>query len=153
MSTYRSFKVGAMQAVLKATDAGLIAAASVYQGEMKDRLGQGFPHVPAAPDYVPGKYVTGHSARSVVVADPEWVGDDRVIKVGTNLMYNLYWELGWSPAAIREVAHLPEGTYRSEVWLPTFLEMREEMRQAFAVAAQAYMARRVEPNIINEAAD
>lgn len=150
---YRSFTVGAMQRVLEATDAGLVAAASVYQTEMKDRLGQGFPHAPAAPGYFPGKYVTGHSARSVVVASPEWDGGNRVIRVGTNLMYNLYWELGWSPAPIREVAFLPEGTYRSEVWLPTFFETREQQMQAFVVAAQAAMQGAAGPMIQNEAAD
>lgn len=41
-----------------------------------------------------GDFVTGNSINHVTVAPPEETADGMQVRVGTDLKYNLYWELG-----------------------------------------------------------
>lgn len=69
----------------RGVDSGLVAAAYVYRNEMVRRLMRG---------YTSGNFVTPHVARTVQVSPLLDVEGNRVVLVGTNVMYALYWEAG-----------------------------------------------------------
>lgn len=75
--------------------------------------------------YTSGAFVTGRVMNSVTISPVlELGGGVMGIKVGTNVMYALYWELGhWN---------LFTGKYeRVEVWRPALFSSRKEVREAF----------------------
>lgn len=101
--------------LLRAVDAGLIAAATLYAGEVTRRLKQG---------YTSGDFVTGNVASSVTIGTPEWRDGKRWIAVGTNNEYALYWELGHLNVFIVDWV-------RKEVWVPTLNELAPQLRAVF----------------------
>jgi hypothetical protein len=75
--------------------------------------------------YTSGAFVTGRVMNSVTIS-PVFELEENVlaIKVGTNVMYALYWELGHF--------NLFTGKYeRVEVWRPALFDSRQEVREAF----------------------
>jgi hypothetical protein len=82
---------------------GLTAAAEIYHGALRRKLLRG---------YTTGKFVTGTVAASVQIAAPSVDADEWNLRVGTNLMYALYWEMGHHNV----FTHRYE---REQVWLET----------------------------------
>lgn len=66
-------------------DQGLVAAAYVYRNAVVTKLSRG---------YTSGAFVTPHVALTVGVSAAMDVDGRRVVLVGTNVMYALYWEMG-----------------------------------------------------------
>jgi hypothetical protein len=116
MSTYRSRSTEVRRRFLDATDGGLIAQATVYQNAVKRELAGGFTS---------GDFVTGNLLNSVTRTDPRWEGLARAIRVGTNVMYAVFWELGHYNIFSRRYE-------RVEIWFPKMSETAAAQRAAFA---------------------
>ena len=102
----------------KAVQAGLVAAAEIYAGAVKEKLIHG---------YTSGDFVTGAAAASVNVSEPFQDAEGWGIRVGSNLEYTLFWEMGHF--------NLFTGKYeRVEHWRETLEEQQDAMRAAFTVA-------------------
>jgi hypothetical protein len=107
----------------RAVDAGLVAAAYVLTNAVKQQLRGG---------YTSGDFVTGRSVNAVTRSEPTIINGVRVIRVGTNLLYNLYWELGFTSAW--------DGKYhRVEKWRPAFVESQQEQSEAFGASYKRAM--------------
>lgn len=101
--------------------AGLIAAAELYVGAMREELQHG---------YTSGDFVTGHVANSVSRTTPVVTGEGIEIAVGTDVDYALAWELGHQ--------NLFTGKHeRVEKWVPKMVEMRDELVAAVAAEIKA----------------
>lgn len=117
----------------RARDAGLIAAAHVVINRVKDGLRGG---------YKTGAFVTGNVMSSVTRTDPVDENGVRVIRVGTDVNYALFWELGHE--------NLFTGKFeRKEVWVPALVETAQEQALAFARTFARFMTQRP----VSEAAD
>lgn len=114
-------------------DRGLIAAAEVVRQTVSSELRLG---------YTTGEWVTPHVALTVTYGSPENQGTVRVIRVGTNVMYALYWEVGFHMRLW--VWRTPDGRWHSrpgptkfmrrEIWVPAlnatrFLQAAEFTKQ------------------------
>ena len=142
---YRSNLLNVDRTIQEATEDGLIAAANVIRNAVIMRLRGG---------YTSGDYVTGTSIRAVTVTPVFTLGGVPSIRVGTDLMYNLYWELGWRPASGHYVlnpetwknvliqASGPRRVMRVEIWRPAFQETQTGQQRAFARAFQRRMSKR-----------
>lgn len=135
--------------IREASRKGLIASAQVYVNAVKKDLRGG---------YTSGLYVTGNVINSVTRTEadpspggtyqddsgehttptvaPESTGDGLEIVVGTNVMYALYWELGWSPRNEHDIAGLAGGelaapSYRVPIWHPQLIAQSPAMQRAF----------------------
>lgn len=108
-------------ALQPAQDAGLRAAAYVYRNAVVAKLIKG---------YTTGAFVTGTSANSVTITEP-FASDNggRAIRVGTNVLYDLYWELGHENLFTRKYE-------RVEYWGPSLAETADEQRSAFIASAR-----------------
>lgn len=98
----------------RAQKSGLIAAAEVYSGEMREQLQRGFTS---------GAFVTGNLANSVARGEPEAVEGGYSIPVGStqvNPPYGLYWEVGHQNLFTRKFE-------RQERWVPTMVRMRDQL--------------------------
>ncbi len=95
--------------------AGLIAAANVLVNQVKRNLKGG---------YTSGDFVTGLSLNSVTKSEPVRDGNEWSITVGTNLLYNLYWELGHHNIFTRKYE-------RVEKWRPALMDSKDAMSAAF----------------------
>jgi hypothetical protein len=108
----------------RAIKAGLIAAAETYMAPVKDKLQRGFTS---------GDYTTGNLANSVARGEPEVTGDGAEIQVGSTQVdppYGLYWEVGHF--------NIFTGKHeRVEVWVPTMVEMRQELVNVTAAEIRA----------------
>lgn len=113
---------------------GLIAAAEVLKNEVKSGLRGG---------YTSGDYVTGNVMNSVTRSEPEITPSQGEIKVGTNVKYALFWELGfWKWPAyfskqLQRWVSVPgvrnQRTYhRKEVWMPALTSSADRLRAAYA---------------------
>ena len=107
----------------RACQAGLVAAAELYSGAIKDKLQHG---------YTSGDFVTGNAAASVNTTPPFEDDGGWAIKVGTNEMYLLFWETGHINLFTRKYE-------RVEHWRAAMEEQGEAMRSAFAAAYQGIM--------------
>jgi hypothetical protein len=107
-----------------ATVAGLTALAYAYANAIKEALIQG---------YTSGEFVTGAAANSVTVSDT-FAGDsgEPAISVGTDLMYPLYWELGFYSIFSRKFEHV-------EIWGPLRDQMAPELAEIFNETVLAYV--------------
>jgi hypothetical protein len=103
----------------RAIKAGLIAAAELYAGDMRERLHEGFTS---------GDFVTGNLANSVQRGDPTQKGDGWEIPVGstqTNPPYALYWELGHINLFVKTGGGSVMGGYvRIPTWEPMMVKNR-----------------------------
>jgi hypothetical protein len=122
MATWRSADFGAR--LDEAVGAGLVAAAEVVREHVSDRLAEG---------YTSGDFVTGASAEAVAVSGPDPEDDGLVVRIGTPILYNLFWELGHRNIFTRRYE-------RVEVWVPLFLETTALQEQAFRAAFAERMA-------------
>lgn len=98
------------------TPKALTAAAMVLQNEVKQRLRGG---------YTTGDFVTGLSMNSVTASAPVKAGGVWSIQVGTNVTYNLFWEIGHHNLFTRKYEHVPK-------WVPAFEAKRDEMAAVYA---------------------
>jgi hypothetical protein len=79
------------------------------------------------------------------LAEPVDTTDGVEIVVGTNVMYALYWELGWSPRSDRAIAALAGGelaapSFRVPIWVPQIAAQSSAMNRAFERVYQRRMA-------------
>lgn len=108
---------------------GLVAAAQVVKQTVSSELRLG---------YTTGKYVTPHVALSVAATEPERAGAKWRIQVGTNVMYALYWELGFHLVAWGK----PTGRFmRREIWVPALHATRNLQASEFAKIVKRVLTR------------
>lgn len=124
MSSYRSRSAELAARFAGAVDAGLVAAGETFKTEVKRQL---------APGYTSGAFVTGHVLGSVTRTEPSTVGGVRVLHVGTNVDYAMYWELGHQNLFMRRFA-------QKEVWGPAIQSTRDAQLDAFRRAFASAMA-------------
>lgn len=108
----------------QARDAGLIAMAEVVKTEVKLGLRGG---------YTSGAFVTGHVWNSVTRTDPVDENGVRVIRVGSDVSYALYWELGHLNLFTKKFE-------RKEVWVPALYRTAPAQAAAFARVFERVMA-------------
>lgn len=120
--SYQSNLPAVVARLRRARSAGLIAAATVLINAVKRGLQGG---------YTSGDFVTGASINAVTRSEPDLVNGE--ILVGTNLMYNLFWELGHFNLFTRRFE-------RVEVWYPAMTSNREQIQAAYARAYAREMA-------------
>lgn len=125
MATWHS-NIPAVQAALREGQAlGLIAAAQVVVNAVKRGLRGG---------YTSGDFVTGNSINHVTKGPVEQDAAGAFIRVGTSLLYNLYWELGHH--------NLFSGRYeRRPLWIPSLLDTRAAQGRAYAAQMKAALAK------------
>lgn len=123
MSAYRSRSAQLARQFATAVDAGLIATGEVYKTEVKRQL---------APGYTSGAFVTGRVLGSVTRTEPSTVGGVRVLHVGTNVDYAMYWELGHQNLFMRRFA-------QKEIWGPSITATRDAQLDAFRRAFASAM--------------
>jgi hypothetical protein len=124
MAKWTSNTPAVLAALREGNRRGLLAAAMVYKNRVKRDLAGG---------YTSGDFVTGTSVNHVTNTLPIVTPAGGRIVVGTNLMYNLYWELGHH--------NLFTGHYeRVRIWVPALVEERLAMLSAFAIQMQASLA-------------
>lgn len=104
------------QRYVEAQRKGLLAAAYVGRNAVVKALRGG---------YTSGDFVTGHSVNAVTIGEPVWNGSGWEVAVGTNLLYNLFWELGHMNIFLRHYV-------RVEKWRPAALDSRLEAIEAFS---------------------
>lgn len=124
MSSYRSRSAELAQRFAGAVDAGLVAAGETFKTEVKRQL---------APGYTSGAFVTGHVLGSVTRTAPSTIGGVRVLHVGTNVDYAMFWELGHENLFMRRFA-------QKLVWGPAITSTLEAQRAAFDEAFRRAMA-------------
>lgn len=101
----------------RAIQAGLIAAAELYMGVVRERLLKG---------YTSGAFVTGNVAGSVDKDGPHRGPDGWEIAIGSNVDYALYWEVGHINLFLLHTGVMG-GYARIPIWEPTMAEMRDEL--------------------------
>ena len=108
-----------LNALKSAAREGLNEAAQIYTNNMKRALRGGFTS---------GDFVTGNLMNSVTRTSVTENGNDLEVKVGTNVPYAVYWEVGHHNIYTRKFE-------REERWRPTLLSsmasMRDAIRNAF----------------------
>lgn len=126
-----------------AVDAGLIAAASVVVNEAKKNTRGAVFAVPDSPRH----HVTGNLQNSITRSEPEGSADARSIRIGTNVDYGLFWEVGWHPAFGHRVANPatgrqtliqhegPRRLLRNEWLRPALMNHLDDVQAAFARTA------------------
>jgi hypothetical protein len=119
--SYRSNLPRVRQSLAEKQKQGLMAAANLYAAAVSERLGQGFKG---------GRFTTGESAQSVKVATPERTGDGWAVRIGTDEISNLMWELGHFNTFTKQFE-------RVEVWIPTLLTTRQAQLAAFQRIARS----------------
>lgn len=110
--------------LLDAVDAGLIAAGNVYANAVKRGLAGG---------YTSGDFVTGRVLNSVTVSAPYMDSGGRVISVGSDVDYAMYWEFGHHNIFTRKYE-------RVEVWRPALDEASAEIEDVFSGTAMSYLS-------------
>ena len=100
---------------IQAQQDGLRAAAYVLANQVKRNLRGG---------YTSGDFVTGNSINHVTIGPVSEASRGLFIRVGTNLLYNLYWELGHYNIFSRRHE-------RVEKWRPAMMDSRSQMQAAF----------------------
>lgn len=130
----------------RALDAALIAAVQVPLNRVKEQLAGG---------YTTGDFVTGASVNHATRTDPTTENGVRVIRFGTDLDYNLDWELGFVPArgvfspGIGRNTQGPIGLQRKEIWVPALFDTAQQQALAFGRTFVRFM----DQTPISEAAD
>lgn len=113
--TWRSRLPELEQRTRRANEQALIAAATVLQNAVRQKLRGG---------YTTGRFVTGTSAASVRYSPVEHRGMDASITVGTNVEYALAWELGHWNLFTRKYERVP-------YWEQAMTETRPAIGEAF----------------------
>lgn len=115
MAAWRSNLPQLMRAMDDAAQKGLLAAAYPVSNQVKRNLKGG---------YTSGDFVTGASVNHVTIGQVFREGNGWAIRVGTDLLYNLFWELGHHNIFTRKFE-------RVEKWHPALVDSRFESAQAF----------------------
>jgi hypothetical protein len=115
MAAFRSNLPAFIRAMDDAAPKGLLAGAYVVANQVKRNLRGG---------YTSGDFVTGASVNHVTIGQVFQEGTGWVIKVGTDLLYNLFWELGHHNIFTRKFE-------RVEKWRPALVDSRFEAMQAY----------------------
>jgi len=76
-----------------------------------------------------GQFVTGASLAHCTLSPPRREGDKWTISVGTDLDYNLFWEVGHHNLFTRHYE-------RDEKWVPAFRRKREQALRTFRMVMQ-----------------
>jgi hypothetical protein len=100
----------------RAQENGLIAAAQVVKNEVKRGLAGG---------YTSGNFVKGIVLNSVTAGDVEETALGFAIRIGTNLMYALFWELGHHNIFTRKYE-------RVEIWQPAAVSSADDASKAYS---------------------
>ena len=108
-------------AMTTALEDAVRAGGYVYANAVKRKLAGG---------YTSGDFVTGNTTASVRVTEPQQTAEWVEVRVGTDLLYNLFWEIGHRNIFTRRFE-------RVEVWRPTLLEERERIRAVILATASA----------------
>jgi hypothetical protein len=108
----------------RARAAGLTAAGQVVVDAVKEAIRGGFTS---------GDFDTGESVDNVKTTAVIDSADGAHIRIGTELVYNLVWELGHFNIYSRQFE-------RKEVWLPTLHATRAQQLDAYQRAFKAEMA-------------
>lgn len=107
----------------RAARAALVAAVLIPEAAVKRKLTGG---------YTSGAFVTGRVRSSVTHTEVTTEDGVHVIRLGTNVLYALFWELGHF--------NLFTGKYeRVEVWRPALAESRARMARTFAAVYKRMM--------------
>jgi hypothetical protein len=128
MAAWRSNLPALTRAMDDASQKGLHAGAYVLSNAVKRNLKGG---------YTTGDFVTGASVNHVTIGQVFYEDRGWAIKVGTDLLYNLYWEVGFTPArgvfspGIGRNTQGPIMFQRVEKWRPAFVDSRMEIRAAY----------------------
>jgi hypothetical protein len=115
MAAFRSNLPAFIRAMDDAAPKGLHAAAYVVQNKVKENLRGG---------YKSGAFVTGHVMNSVTIGQVYREGTGWAIRVGSNVEYALWWEVGHNNRWTRQYE-------RSERWRPALVDSRFEAMSAF----------------------
>jgi hypothetical protein len=99
---------------------GLTAAAQVTQNAVKRALRHGYHS--SLGNW--GHFTTGNNVDHVTKSPVEFTGDGASIKVGTDLLYALYWEVGHHNIFTRHFE-------RDEKWAPAYGESRQQALDAY----------------------
>jgi hypothetical protein len=121
--SYESRKTETIALLNRARTAGLDASADVVVGEVKRGLEGGFTS---------GDFDTGESVENVRKTAVTESPDGASVRVGTELIHNLLWELGHLNVFSKQFE-------RKEVWLPALLSSRAEQLTAFTAAHKKVM--------------
>ena len=103
--------------------AGLIAAARVVQNAVKRELRHGYHS--SLGNW--GDFTTGNNLNHVTIGTPQYEADGLSIKVGTDLMYALFWEVGHHNIFTRHFE-------RDEKWGPAYRDSRPRAIDAYTRA-------------------
>ena len=106
----------------KAVEAGLRAAAEVYQADVKERLATG---------YKGGRYLTGRAEESVRISETFTDGEDAALRVGSKDFVTYLWEVGF--------VHVGGRFERVEHWRNALDESGQAMTDAYQEAFNAVM--------------
>ncbi len=109
------------------TDAALEAAAQELINGLKDEKPQGLTK-----GYTSGDFVTGNLLNSIQATDPYTEAGTRHIKVYTDVLYALYWEMGHLNAFTRKYE-------RQERWGPTLQRKDEDIFAAYSRVYKRFM--------------
>lgn len=124
-----SSKIPALVQRLEQADRqGLTAAQQVVLNQVKRDLRGG---------YTTGDFVTGASVSAATKSEPERTDTGHVGRVGTNLLYNLFWEIGFTPArgvfspGMNRITQGPIQHQRKEIWVPALYSTRDQQIAAY----------------------
>lgn len=115
---------GAMDSAQRA---GLLACAHLLRNAVMAKLQDG---------YTSGDFVTGQSLQHVAIGEITVENGGLTIRVGTDLLYNLYWELGHFNLFTRKYE-------RVEYWREAFEENQEAMAELYQKVVQAHIRQRM----------
>ena len=99
----------------------LTAAAYPVYNEVKRQLRHGSPS--SLGNW--GDFVTGNNSNHVTISPIQYNPDGALIKVGTDLLYPLFWELGHHNIFTRHFE-------RDEKWKPAYEATRQQAFDAYA---------------------
>jgi hypothetical protein len=126
--TYTGSMAGAFKARHdRATDAALEAGAQELINGLKDEKPLGLTQ-----GYTSGDFVTGETINSIQATDPYTEKGTRHIRVFTDLLRALYWELGHINLFTRKYE-------RQERWGPTLIRKDEDIFAAYARTYKRFM--------------
>ena len=112
----------------RAIDAALEAGAQELINGLKDDKPLGLTQ-----GYTSGDFVTGNLLNSIQATDPYTEKGTRHIRVYTDVLYALYWEMGHQNVFTRKYE-------RQERWGPTLQRKDEDIFAAYARVYQRFMS-------------
>lgn len=115
------------RAALRAAEAkALYAGAVVIQNEVKKELRGGYRSTLGHH----GDFVTGNSLNHVAISEVLYRAGRASIRIGTDLLYNLFWEIGHHNIFTRHFE-------RDEKWAPAFRRSVPAAQRAYARVMKA----------------